>query len=62
TALLAFKAFYLFFPALLIFAPMLWMAHFYRLDDQYEQIRADLDAGRGASPAPAPTAGESPAM
>ncbi|MBO2025840.1 hypothetical protein J4733_20880 [Klebsiella pneumoniae] len=45
----------------MILASMLWMGRFYRLDDQYEQIRADLDAGRGAS-APAPTAGESPAM
>ncbi|PSC95022.1 MFS transporter, partial [Klebsiella pneumoniae] len=32
----------------LILASMLWMGRFYRLDDQYEQIRADLDAGRGA--------------
>ena len=60
--LLAIKACYLYIPALLILASMLWMGRFYRLDDQYEQIRADLDAGRGASPAPAPTAGESPAM
>ncbi|MDU9089033.1 MFS transporter, partial [Klebsiella pneumoniae] len=62
SALLAIKACYLYIPALLILASMLWMGRFYRLDDQYEQIRADLDAGRGASPAPAPTAGESPAM
>ncbi len=60
SALLAIKACYLYIPALLILASMLWMGRFYRLDDQYEQIRADLDAGRGASPAPAPTAGESP--
>ncbi|MCS6038759.1 MFS transporter [Klebsiella pneumoniae subsp. pneumoniae] len=60
SALLAIKACYLYIPALLIIASMLWMGRFYRLDDQYEQIRADLDAGRGASPAPAPTAGESP--
>ncbi|HEI8837079.1 TPA: MFS transporter [Klebsiella pneumoniae] len=62
SALLAIKACYPYIPALLILASMLWMGRFYRLDDQYEQIRADLDAGRGASPAPAPTAGESPAM
>ncbi len=62
SALLAIKACYLYIPALLILASMLWMGRFYRLDDQYEQIRADLDAGRRASPAPAPTAGESPAM
>lgn len=62
SALLAIKACYLYIPALLILASMLWMGRFYRLDDHYEQIRADLDAGRGASPAPAPTTGESPAM
>ncbi len=62
SALLAIKACYLYIPALLILASMLWMGRFYRLDDQYEQIRADLDAGRGATPAPAPTTGESPAM
>ena len=60
SALLAIKACYLYIPALLILASMLWMGRFYRLDDHYEQIRADLDAGRGASPAPA--TGESPAM
>ncbi|HIE9257471.1 TPA: MFS transporter [Klebsiella variicola subsp. variicola] len=58
SALLAIKACYLYIPALLILASMLWMGRFYRLDDHYEQIRADLDAGRGASPAPA--TGESP--
>lgn len=62
SALLAIKACYLYIPALLILASMLWMGRFYRLDDHYEQIRADLDAGRGASPAPTPTTGESPAM
>lgn len=60
SALLAIKACYLYIPALLILASMLWIGRFYRLDDHYEQIRADLDAGRGASPAPA--TGESPAM
>jgi Na+/melibiose symporter-like transporter len=44
--MLAIKACYLYIPALLIVASMLWMGRFYRLDDQYEQIRADLDAGR----------------
>jgi Na+/melibiose symporter-like transporter len=60
SALLAIKACYLYIPALLILASMLWMGRFYRLDDQYEQIRADLDAGRGA--VASPVAGESPAM
>lgn len=55
SALLAIKACYLYIPALLILASMLWMGRFYRLDDQYEQIRADLDAGRGArQPRPRP--------
>jgi Na+/melibiose symporter-like transporter len=46
--MLAIKACYLYIPALLIVASMLWIGRFYRLDDQYEQIRADLDAGRRA--------------
>ncbi|EOW1325868.1 MFS transporter [Klebsiella aerogenes] len=49
TAMLAIKSCYLYIPALLIFASMLWMGRFYRLDDHYEQIRADLDAGRYAT-------------
>ncbi|PCR02251.1 hypothetical protein CQA48_23220 [Klebsiella pneumoniae] len=48
--------------ALLIDRSMLWMAASTASTISIEQIRADLDAGRGASPAPAPTAGESPAM
>jgi Na+/melibiose symporter-like transporter len=62
SALLAIKACYLYIPALLILASMLWMGRFYRLDDQYEQIRADLDAGRGASPARPDRRRESHAM
>ncbi|SQI92078.1 Xyloside transporter XynT [Klebsiella oxytoca] len=41
-AMLAIKACYLYIPALLIVASMLWIGRFYRLDDQYEQIRATL--------------------
>ncbi|MER3753586.1 MFS transporter, partial [Klebsiella pneumoniae] len=62
SALLAINACYLYIPAPLILAAMLWIARFYRLADHYEHIRADLDAARGASPAPAPTSGQSPAM
>ena len=50
TAMLAIKSCYLYIPALLILASMLWIGRFYRLDDHYEQIRADLDAGRYAAP------------
>lgn len=39
--MLAIKACYLYIPALLIVASMLWIGRFYRLDDHYEQIRAD---------------------
>jgi Na+/melibiose symporter-like transporter len=34
--MLAIKACYLYIPALLIVASMLWMGRFYRLDDQYD--------------------------
>lgn len=61
-AMLAIKACYLYIPALLIVASMLWMGRFYRLDDQYEQIRADLDAGRRAPSNPSPVAGENHAL
>ena len=48
SAMLAIKACYLYIPALLIVASMICIGRFYRLDDDYEQIRADLDAGRHA--------------
>ena len=48
SAMLAIKACYLYIPALLIIASMICIGRFYRLDDDYEQIRADLDAGRYA--------------
>lgn len=43
-ALFAIKACYLYIPAALIVISMLWIGKFYRLDDHYEKIRADLDA------------------
>lgn len=61
-AMLAIKACYLYIPALLIVASMLWIGRFYRLDDQYEQIRADLDAGRRAPSNPSSVAGENHAL
>ena len=48
SAMLAIKTCYLYIPALLIIASMICIGRFYRLDDDYEQIRADLDAGRYA--------------
>ncbi|QCR35687.1 MFS transporter [Nissabacter sp. SGAir0207] len=48
SALLAIKACYLYIPAALIVASMLWMARCYRLDEQYDQIRAELDARKQA--------------
>jgi sugar (glycoside-pentoside-hexuronide) transporter len=48
TALLAIKSCYLYIPAALIIASMIWIGRFYRLDDHYEAIRADLDAGKHA--------------
>lgn len=52
-ALFAIKACYLWIPAGLIVASMLWIGRFYRLDDSFDAIRADLDAGRHAdSPLP----------
>ena len=48
TALLAIKSCYLYIPAALIIASMIWIGRFYRLDDHYETIRADLDAGKHA--------------
>ncbi len=48
SALLAIKSCYLYIPAVLIIASMVWIGRFYRLDDHYEAIRADLDAGRQA--------------
>ncbi|MNH41849.1 hypothetical protein D3C78_1844740 [compost metagenome] len=44
-ALFAIKACYLWIPAGLIVASMFWIGRFYRLDDSFEAIRADLDAG-----------------
>jgi Na+/melibiose symporter-like transporter len=61
-AMLAIKACYLYIPALLIVASMLWMGRFYRLDDQYEQIRADLDAGRRAPSNASSVGGENHAL
>lgn len=46
TALLSIKACYLYIPAILIMASMAWIGRYYRLDDDYEKIRADLDAGK----------------
>ncbi|WBM69490.1 glycoside-pentoside-hexuronide (GPH):cation symporter [Buttiauxella sp. WJP83] len=43
-ALFAIKSCYLYIPAALIVISMLWIGKFYRLDDDYEKIRADLDA------------------
>lgn len=60
--MLAIKACYLYIPALLIVASMLWMGRFYRLDDQYEQIRADLDAGRRAPSNASSVGGENHAL
>jgi Na+/melibiose symporter-like transporter len=60
--MLAIKACYLYIPALLIVASMLWIGRFYRLDDHYEQIRADLDAGRRAPPDPSVASGEKHAI
>ena len=62
SAMLAIKACYLYIPALLIVASMLWIGRFYRLDDHYEQIRADLDAGRRAPPDPLVASGEKHAI
>jgi len=45
-ALFAIKACYLYIPAILIIASMVWMGRFYRLDDTYADIRADLDAAQ----------------
>jgi Na+/melibiose symporter-like transporter len=47
-ALLAIKTCYLYIPAGLIIFSMLWIGRFYKLDDNYDAIRADLDAGRNA--------------
>ena len=43
TALMAIKACYLYIPAVLILISMVWMHYLYRLDDQYQQIRDELD-------------------
>jgi len=48
-ALFAIKACYLYIPAALIVVSMFWIGKFYRLDDHYEQIRADLDSGINAA-------------
>lgn len=47
-ALLAIKTCYLYIPAGLIMLSMLWIGRFYKLDDNYDAIRADLEAGRHA--------------
>lgn len=49
SALLAIQACYLWIPAGLIVASMIWIGRFYRLDDSFGAIRADLDAGIYAS-------------
>ncbi|WP_333850314.1 glycoside-pentoside-hexuronide (GPH):cation symporter [Leclercia sp.] len=45
SALLAIQACYLWIPAGLIVTSMIWIGRFYRLDDSFAAIRADLDAG-----------------
>lgn len=42
-ALLAIKACYLYIPAALILGSMFWIGRYYRLDDNYEKIKAELD-------------------
>lgn len=44
SALFAIKLCYLYLPALLIIASMFWIGKFYKLDDNYSLIRAELDA------------------
>ena len=44
SALFAIKLCYLYLPAILIIASMFWIAKFYKLDDSYASIRAELDA------------------
>lgn len=43
SALLAIKTCYLYIPLALIVISMLWMGKYYRLDNDYEKIRAELD-------------------
>jgi Na+/melibiose symporter-like transporter len=62
SALLAIKSCYLYIPAVLIVASMLWIGRFYRLDDHYEAIRADLDAGKQATVEKPSLPGERAAM
>jgi sugar (glycoside-pentoside-hexuronide) transporter len=62
SALLAIKSCYLYIPAVLIVASMIWIGRFYRLDDHYEAIRADLDAGRHAPSDKPSLSGEHAAM
>lgn len=42
-ALLAIKACYLYIPAALILCSMFWIGCYYRLDDNYEKIKSELD-------------------
>ena len=42
-ALLAIKTCYLYIPAALILCSMFWIGRYYRLDDNYEEIKAELD-------------------
>lgn len=44
SALFAIKLCYLYLPAILIIASMFWIGKFYKLDDNYASIRAELDA------------------
>lgn len=51
SALLAIKACYLYIPAALILLSMLWMGRLYKLDDDYDRLRKELDR-RQAEPLP----------
>lgn len=44
SALFAIKLCYLYLPAILIITSMVWIGKFYKLDDNYASIRAELDA------------------
>ena len=46
SALFAIKLCYLYLPAILIIASMFWIGKFYKLDDIYASICAELDAKR----------------
>ncbi|MFN1141335.1 MFS transporter [Serratia quinivorans] len=48
-ALLAIKACYLYIPAALILCSMFWIGRYYRLDDNYEKIKSELDKRKNDS-------------